>query len=58
MADPNLTPEQRARLNIDKMLELAGWKVQNKKKIDFSTGLGVAVREYDIRKRYRSIIRH
>jgi type I restriction enzyme R subunit len=47
MADRNQTPEQKARDNIDKMLELTGWKVQNKKKIDFNAGLGVAVREFD-----------
>ena len=46
MAKPNQTPEQIARDNIDEMLETAGWKVQHKKKIDFSAGLGVAVREY------------
>ena len=28
------------------MLSLAGWAVQDKKKIDFGAGLGVAVREY------------
>ena len=47
MAEKNQTPEQKARDNIDKMLELAGWKVQHKKKIDFNAGLGVAVREFD-----------
>ncbi|RLA43030.1 MAG: restriction endonuclease subunit R, partial [Gammaproteobacteria bacterium] len=46
MAEKNQTPEQKARDNIDAMLEDAGWKVQHKKKIDFSAGLGVAVREY------------
>jgi hypothetical protein len=46
MADKNQTPEQKARDSIDKMLELAGWKVQSNKKIDFSAGLGIAVREY------------
>ena len=46
MPEPNLTPEQKARVNIDKILELAGWIVQDKKKIDFSAGLGVAIREY------------
>ena len=40
-----LTPEQKARVNIDAMLGQAGWKVQHNKKIDFSAGLGVAVRE-------------
>ncbi|MEW8026898.1 MAG: DEAD/DEAH box helicase family protein [Candidatus Thiodiazotropha endolucinida] len=47
MVDRNQTPEQKARDNIDKMLELAGWKVQNKKKIDFNAGLGIGVREFD-----------
>lgn len=47
MAEKNQTPEQKARDNIDKMLEKAGWKVQSKKKIDFSAGPGVAVKEYD-----------
>ncbi len=47
MATRNQTPEQKARDNIDAMLEQAGWKVQDKKKIDFNTGPGIAVREYD-----------
>jgi type I restriction enzyme R subunit len=42
----NQTPEEIARDNIDRMLDQAGWKVQSKKKIDFTAGLGVAVREY------------
>jgi len=46
MASPNQTPEQAARDKIDGMLSKSGWVVQNKKKIDFSAGLGVAVREY------------
>ena len=45
-ADLNQTPEQKARDNIDAMLVEAGWHVQNKDKIDFNAGLGVAVREY------------
>lgn len=47
MATRNQTPEQKARDNIDAMLEEAGWKVQPKKKIDFNAGSGIAVREYD-----------
>ena len=46
MIDKNQTPEQKARDNIDKMLEQSGWKIQDKKKIDFNAGLGIAVREY------------
>ena len=42
----NQTPEQKARDNIDKMLRASGWQIQDKKKIAFSAGLGVAVREY------------
>jgi type I restriction enzyme R subunit len=45
MATRNQTPEQKARDNIDAMLEQAGWKVQSKKKIDFNAGPGIAVRE-------------
>lgn len=46
MPDPNQTPEQQARDNIDKLLNQAGWKVQSKNKIDFTAGPGIAVREY------------
>ena len=46
MLSPNQTPEQAARERIDAMLSQSGWVVQDKKKIDFSVSLGVAVREY------------
>ena len=46
MPNLNQTPEQRARDKIDLMLEQAGWSVQDKNKIDFSAGAGIAVREY------------
>ena len=46
MSKANQTPEQKARDSIDAMLEQAGWVVQDKKKIDFSAGLGIAIREY------------
>ena len=46
MPKANQIPEQAARDIIDKMLSHAGWVVQDKKKIDFSAGFGVAVREY------------
>jgi len=45
-ASVNQNPEQISRDKIDKMLELSGWAVQPKKKINFSASLGVAVREY------------
>ena len=42
----NQNPEQKARDNIDALLEQAGWVVQSAKKIDFNVGQGQAVREY------------
>jgi type I restriction enzyme R subunit len=42
----NQNPEQQARDKIDAMLRLAGWHVQSKNEIDFSAGMGVAIREY------------
>ncbi|HBM15979.1 MAG TPA: restriction endonuclease subunit R [Lentisphaeria bacterium] len=46
MPDKNQSSEQKARDNIDKQLNLAGWSVQDKNSIDLNAGLGVAVREY------------
>ena len=46
MRSANQTPEQAARDKIDRMLFDSGWIVQDKTKIDFSAGLGIAVREY------------
>jgi type I restriction enzyme R subunit len=42
----NQNPEQIARDNIDKQLIECGWVIQNKKQINLSAGLGVAVTEY------------
>nr|WP_283162199.1 type I restriction-modification enzyme R subunit C-terminal domain-containing protein [Elizabethkingia ursingii] len=42
----NQNPEQQARDRIDEMLRRAGWFVQSKIDIDFSVGIGVAIREY------------
>ena len=46
MQKANQTPEQAARDNIDKMLSLAGWCIQDKNKISFAAGLGIVAREY------------
>ena len=46
MSKANQKPEQKARDNIDAMLEQAGWLVQDKNKINFRAGSGIAVREY------------
>jgi type I restriction enzyme R subunit len=42
----NQNPEQLARDNIDKQLLACGWLIQDKRKINLTAGLGVAVREY------------
>ena len=42
----NQSPEQIARDNIDKQLHAAGWAVQDKDKIDWNAGIGIAIREY------------
>ena len=40
------TPEKIARTKIDKLLEKAGWILQNRSNFDRTAGLGVAVREF------------
>ena len=44
----NTTPEQRARANIDRLLELAGWAVQNLDALNVGAARGVAVREFGL----------
>jgi len=41
-----LTPEQKAREEIDQMLKAAGWMLQDVKDFNPTNGLGVAVREF------------
>ena len=41
-----MNPEENARTTIDKMLKASGWIVQDRKNVDLSAGLGVAIREY------------
>jgi len=36
----NKNPEQKARDQIDALLEQAGWAMQDKSKIDFSAAIG------------------
>src|SRR5215211_2512998 len=43
------TPEQLARHNIDRMLEIAGWSVQDAKDVDFAASRGVALREFPLK---------
>ena len=44
-----MTPEQKAREEIDKQLAACGWLVQNHKAMNIMAGLGVAVREFPLR---------
>lgn len=40
-----MTPEERARQQVDLLLQQSGWIVQDRSGIDLSAGLGVAIRE-------------
>ncbi len=42
----HLTPEQKARQNIDELLIKCGWIIQNKDEINLGVGLGIAIREF------------
>lgn len=46
MGTLNKTPEQLARDRIDEKLRLSGWYIQNKNEVDFTVGVGIAIREY------------
>lgn len=41
-----MTPETKARLQIDQKLEQAGWVIQDMKQLNLGAASGVAVREY------------
>lgn len=41
-----MSPEEKARLEIDRKLEMSGWVVQDMKDIELTSALGVAVREF------------
>ena len=43
------TPEQQARANIDRLLEQAGWAVQDLSALNVHAARGVAVREFPLR---------
>ena len=45
----NMTTEAQARKNIDKMLEQAGWVIQNADSINLYAGNGIAVREFSLK---------
>ena len=41
-----MTPEEKARQNIDRLLTAAGWTIQDREQMNLGESLGVAVREY------------
>lgn len=42
------TPEQQARIEIDKLLIAAGWIVQDREEVYLAAGRGIAVREFQL----------
>jgi type I restriction enzyme, R subunit len=44
-----MTPEQKARQEIDRQLAQCGWIVQNYRDMNISAGLGVAIREFPLK---------
>jgi len=48
--DDYLAREAKARVEIDRQLAAAGWKVQSQKALNLSAGPGVAVREFTLEK--------
>lgn len=47
-----MTPEQKAREEIDRQLEQVGWLVQSLSEMNIFAGLGVAVREFPLNSGY------
>jgi len=43
-----MTPEARARVRIDELLQICGWVVQDRAEINLGAGVGVAVREFSL----------
>ena len=44
-----MTPEEKARQQIDAMLVASGWVIQDFKAVDFSDGRGIALREVPLK---------
>lgn len=44
-----LTPEQEARVEIDKLLEKAGWRIFNAAEANIHAARGVAIREFPLK---------
>jgi len=43
-----MTPEEKARREIDRQLALCGWTVQDRQDMNISAGPGVAIREFPL----------
>jgi type I restriction enzyme, R subunit len=43
-----MTPEARARANIDRLLEAIGWIVQDRNSMNLYAGPGIAIREFPL----------
>ena len=41
-----MTPEQKARIEIDKKIKASGWLLQDKNEFNPAAAIGVAVREF------------
>lgn len=41
-----MTPEEKARIEIDKLLQSAGWVIQDRSELNIRASLGVAIREF------------
>ena len=44
-----MTPEQQARVNIDRLLKQAGWIIQDVGSMNLYAASGVAVREFSLK---------
>ena len=44
-----MKPEEKARQEIDQLLEKAGWEVQDHRELNLGASLGVAVREFPLK---------
>ena len=52
MASGTLSPEAKARENIDRQLTEAGWIVQTRDQANVSAGRGVAIEEFPLKSGY------
>ena len=46
-----MKPEDKARCEIDAMLQASGWAIQDYEDLDLSASLGIAVREFPLGKK-------